>query len=113
VVLHGEKGPWSDRVGVDEIGAAVSGLFTIEGTPTQPSRRPYPFAKRGWAGSATVGVLEACGGDKLRKEAIAFVSISDQKPCMVPIDGLSNKAYGREKPAPGMKHTYVAPAFSG
>ncbi len=33
VVLHGEQGPWSNRVGFDEIGAAVSGLFSIEGTP--------------------------------------------------------------------------------
>jgi crotonobetainyl-CoA:carnitine CoA-transferase CaiB-like acyl-CoA transferase len=33
VVLHGENGPWSNRLGFDEIGAAVAGLFCIEGTP--------------------------------------------------------------------------------
>jgi crotonobetainyl-CoA:carnitine CoA-transferase CaiB-like acyl-CoA transferase len=27
VVAHGEKGPWSNRPGFDEIGAAVAGLF--------------------------------------------------------------------------------------
>ena len=27
VVLHGERGPWANRVGFDEVGAAVSGLF--------------------------------------------------------------------------------------
>ncbi len=32
VVLHGEKGPWSNRPGFDEIGATVSGLFTIART---------------------------------------------------------------------------------
>ena len=36
VVLHGDTGPWSNRPGFDEIGAAVSGVFCIEGTPTFP-----------------------------------------------------------------------------
>jgi hypothetical protein len=40
VVLHGEKGPWSNRPGFDEIGATVSGLFTIEGSPTRPKQPP-------------------------------------------------------------------------
>src|SRR5438309_3838833 len=36
VAMHGEEGPWSNRPGFDEIGAAVSGLFTIECSPTRP-----------------------------------------------------------------------------
>jgi len=40
VVLHGENGPWSNRPGFDEIGAAVSGLFAIEGSPSQPKQPP-------------------------------------------------------------------------
>src|SRR5215467_4361106 len=36
VLLHGDKGPWKNRPGFDEIGAAVTGLFCIEGTPTEP-----------------------------------------------------------------------------
>ena len=32
VVLHGEKGPWSNRPGFDEIGATVSGVFALEGS---------------------------------------------------------------------------------
>src|SRR3984893_5108669 len=35
VVLHGDKGPWSNRLGFDEIGAAVSGMFAVEGSLTQ------------------------------------------------------------------------------
>jgi len=31
-LCNGEEGPWSNRPGFDEIGAAVSGLFTIEGS---------------------------------------------------------------------------------
>jgi CoA-transferase family III len=55
VVLHGEKGPWSNRVGFDEIGAAVSGLFSIEGSPTQPkSPAIIPICDNvvGWLGTA-------------------------------------------------------------
>src|SRR5438270_8252096 len=32
VVLHGEKGPWSNRPGFDEIGATVSGLLPLAGS---------------------------------------------------------------------------------
>jgi hypothetical protein len=66
VVLHGEKGPWSNRPGFDEIGAAVSGLFTIEGSPTRPKQPPIvPIADNlvGWLG--TTGILAA-----LRRRAI-------------------------------------------
>src|SRR5207302_4396813 len=66
VVLHGEKGPWSNRPGFDEIGSAVSGLFTIEGSPTQPKQPPIvPICDNvvGWLG--TTGILAA-----LRRRAI-------------------------------------------
>jgi crotonobetainyl-CoA:carnitine CoA-transferase CaiB-like acyl-CoA transferase len=60
VVLHGDTGPWSNRPGFDEIGAAVSGVFCIEGTPSFPkSPVIVPICDNvvGWLG--TVGVLEA------------------------------------------------------
>lgn len=60
VILHGDTGPWSNRPGFDEIGAAVSGVFCIEGTPTYPkSPVIVPICDNvvGWLG--TVGVLEA------------------------------------------------------
>jgi crotonobetainyl-CoA:carnitine CoA-transferase CaiB-like acyl-CoA transferase len=66
IVLHGEKGPWSNRPGFDEIGAAVSGVFALEGTPTRPKQPPIvPIADNvvGWLG--TTGVLAA-----LRRRAI-------------------------------------------
>ena len=66
VVLHGDKGPWKNRAGFDEIGGAVSGLFCVEGTPTQPKSPPIiPICDNvvGWLG--TVGVLAA-----LRRRAI-------------------------------------------
>jgi crotonobetainyl-CoA:carnitine CoA-transferase CaiB-like acyl-CoA transferase len=63
VVLHGDTGPWSNRPGFDEIGAAVSGVFCIEGTPTFPkSPMIVPICDNvvGWLG--TVGVLGALLG---------------------------------------------------
>jgi len=66
VVLYGDKGPWKNRVGFDEIGGAVSGLFCIEGTPTQPKSPPIiPICDNvvGWLG--TVGILAA-----LRRRAV-------------------------------------------
>ncbi|CAB3800928.1 CoA transferase [Pararobbsia alpina] len=66
VLLHGDKGPWKNRPGFDEIGAAVSGLFAVEGTLTRPKSPPIiPIVDNvvGWLG--TVGILAA-----LRRRAL-------------------------------------------
>jgi crotonobetainyl-CoA:carnitine CoA-transferase CaiB-like acyl-CoA transferase len=66
VVLHGEKGPWSNRPGFDEIGATVSGLFTIEGSSTRPKQPPIvPICDNVVAWLGTMGILAA-----LRRRAI-------------------------------------------
>jgi crotonobetainyl-CoA:carnitine CoA-transferase CaiB-like acyl-CoA transferase len=57
IAMHGEKGPWSNRPGFDEIGAVVSGVFTIEGSPTQPKQPPIvPIADNvvGWLGTTGI-----------------------------------------------------------
>jgi crotonobetainyl-CoA:carnitine CoA-transferase CaiB-like acyl-CoA transferase len=60
VVLHGERGPWSNWVGFDEVGAAVAGLFVNEGTLTQPSQPPIvPICDNVVAWLGTIGVLGA------------------------------------------------------
>jgi hypothetical protein len=110
VVLHGERGPWSNRVGFDEIGAAVSGLFTIEGTPTQPkSPAIIPICDNvvGWLG--TVGVLEA-----LRRRAVeggsyrVVVSLTRTVLWLLSM-GIFDKAYAQETAGSQDEHTYVAP----
>jgi crotonobetainyl-CoA:carnitine CoA-transferase CaiB-like acyl-CoA transferase len=110
VVLHGEKGPWSNRVGFDEIGAAVSGLFTIEGTPTQPkSPAIIPICDNvvGWLG--TVGVLEA-----LRRRATeggsyrVVVSLTRTVLWLLSM-GIFDKAYAQETAGSTDEHSYVAP----
>src|SRR6267142_6382249 len=54
VVLHGEKGPWSNRPGFDEIAASVAGLFALEGSLTNPKQPPVvPVCDNilGWLGT--------------------------------------------------------------
>jgi len=110
VVLHGEQGPWSNRVGFDEIGAAVSGLFSIEGTPTQPKSPPIiPICDNvvGWLG--TVGVLEA-----LRRRAIeggsyrVVVSLTRTVLWLLSM-GIFDKGYAQETAGSTEEHAYVAP----
>src|ERR1700676_4004107 len=110
VVLHGERGPWSNRVGFDEIGAAVSGLFSIEGTPTEPKSPPIiPICDNvvGWLG--TIGVLEA-----LRRRATeggsyrVVVSLTRTVLWLLSM-GIFDKAYARESAGSSEQHTYVPP----
>jgi crotonobetainyl-CoA:carnitine CoA-transferase CaiB-like acyl-CoA transferase len=110
VVLHGERGPWSNRVGFDEIGAAVSGLFSIEGTPTQPkSPSIIPICDNvvGWLGTA--GVLEA-----LRRRATeggsyrVVVSLTRTVLWLLSM-GIFDKAYAQETAGSKEEHMYVAP----
>jgi crotonobetainyl-CoA:carnitine CoA-transferase CaiB-like acyl-CoA transferase len=110
VVLHGERGPWSNRVGFDEVGAAVSGLFSIEGTPTQPKSPPIiPICDNvvGWLG--TIGVLEA-----LRRRAIdggsyrVVVSLTRTVLWLLSM-GIFDKAYAQETAGSTDEHTYIAP----
>jgi crotonobetainyl-CoA:carnitine CoA-transferase CaiB-like acyl-CoA transferase len=110
VVLHGERGPWSNWVGFDEIGAAVSGLFSIEGTPTEPKSPPIiPICDNvvGWLG--TIGVLEA-----LRRRATeggsyrVVVSLTRTVLWLLSM-GIFDKAYARETAGSSEEHTYVAP----
>jgi crotonobetainyl-CoA:carnitine CoA-transferase CaiB-like acyl-CoA transferase len=110
VVLHGERGPWSNRVGFDEVGAAVSGVFAIEGTPTQPkSPAVIPICDNvvGWLG--TVGILEA-----LRRRATeggsyrVVVSLTRTVLWLLSM-GIFDKAYARETAGSTDEHTYVDP----
>jgi crotonobetainyl-CoA:carnitine CoA-transferase CaiB-like acyl-CoA transferase len=110
VVLHGEQGPWSNRPGFDEIGAAVSGLFTIEGSPTRPKQPPIvPIADNvvGWLG--TTGILAA-----LRRRAIeggsyrVVVSLTRTVLWLLSL-GIFDKAYAKATADSTDEHKYIAP----
>ena len=110
VVLHGDKGPWKNRVGFDEIGGAVSGLFCVEGTPTHPKSPPIiPLCDNvvGWLG--TVGILAA-----LRRRAVeggsyrVTVSLTRTLLWLYSL-GIFDKAYAQAKAGSSDEHADVAP----
>jgi len=110
VVLNGERGPWSNWVGFDEIGAAVAGIFANEGTPAQPSSPPIiPVCDNvvGWLG--TVGILEA-----LRRRATeggsyrVVVSLTRTVLWLLSL-GIFDKAYAQATAGSTDEHKYVAP----
>jgi len=110
VVLHGEKGPWSNRPGFDEIGAAVSGLFAIEGSPTQPKQPPIvPICDNVVAWLGSTGILEA-----LRRRAIeggsyrVVVSLTRVVLWQLSL-GIFDKAYAKSTAGSTDEHMYVAP----
>jgi crotonobetainyl-CoA:carnitine CoA-transferase CaiB-like acyl-CoA transferase len=110
VVLHGEKGPWSNWPGFDEIGATVSGLFTIEGSPTRPKTPPIvPICDNVVAWLGTTGILAA-----LRRRAIeggsyrVVVSLTRTVLWLLSL-GIFDKAYAKATAGSTDEHTYIAP----
>jgi crotonobetainyl-CoA:carnitine CoA-transferase CaiB-like acyl-CoA transferase len=110
LVLHGETGPWSDRPGFDEIGAAVSGLFTIEGSPARPMQPPIvPICDNVVAWLGTTGILAA-----LRRRAIeggsyrVVISLTRVVLWLLSL-GIFDKAYAKATAGSTDQHTYVAP----
>ena len=110
VVLHGEKGPWSNRPGFDEIGATVSGLFALEGSLSSPKQPPIvPICDNvvGWLG--TVGVLAA-----LRRRAVeggsykVVVSLTRTVLWQLSL-GIFDRAYAHATAGSSEAHTNVAP----
>jgi crotonobetainyl-CoA:carnitine CoA-transferase CaiB-like acyl-CoA transferase len=110
VVLHGEKGPWSNRPGFDEIGATVSGLFTIEGSLTRPKQPPIvPICDNVVAWLGTTGILAA-----LRRRAIeggsyrVVVSLTRTVLWLLSL-GIFDKAYAKATAGSTDEHMYIAP----
>jgi len=110
VVLHGAKGPWSNRPGFDEIGAAVAGVFTLEGTPTKPSHPPIvPIVDNvvGWLG--TTGILAA-----LRRRAAeggsyrVVVSLTRTVLWLLSL-GIFDKSYAKATAGTTEEHLYAEP----
>lgn len=110
VLLHGDKGPWKNRPGFDEIGAAVAGLFCIEGTPTHPRSPPIiPIVDNmvGWLG--TVGILAA-----LRRRALeggsyrVTVSLTRTVLALMSL-GIFDSNYAKETAGSSDEHAYLAP----
>src|ERR1700693_470406 len=113
VVLHGEKGPWSNRPGFDEIGATVSGLFTIEGSSTRPKQPPIvPICDNVVAWLGTTGILAA-----LRRRAIEGgryrVTVSLTRTVLWQLSlGIFDKAYAQATAASSYERPNLVPDAS-
>jgi crotonobetainyl-CoA:carnitine CoA-transferase CaiB-like acyl-CoA transferase len=111
VVLHGDKGPWSQRPGFDIIGAAVAGLYGIEGTPTRPKQPVMggPIADNVVAWLTTTGVLAA-----LRRRAIeggsyrVVVSLTRSVLWLLSL-GIFDKAFVQATAGSTDEHRYAEP----
>ena len=109
VVWAGETGPWSNRPGFDEVAAAVTGLFALEGTLDQPKLPPINVVcdyAAGWL--VTVGLREA-----LRRRAIeggsyrVVVSLTGFTLWLMSL-GIFDKQYAQATAGSSDEHTYVA-----
>src|SRR5262245_3025447 len=110
VLLHGDQGPWKNRPGFDEVGAAVAGLFAREGTPTQPKSPPIiPICDNavGWLG--TTGILAA-----LRRRALeggsyrVTVSLTRTVLWLMSL-GIFDKDYAKATAGSSDEHANVEP----
>jgi crotonobetainyl-CoA:carnitine CoA-transferase CaiB-like acyl-CoA transferase len=110
VLLHGDKGPWSNRPGFDEVGATVTGLFALEGSlthPKQPVIVPICDNVVGWLG--TTGILAA-----LRRRAIeggsyrVTVSLTRTVLWLLSL-GIFDKAYAQAASGSAEEHRYAEP----
>ena len=109
VLLHGNKGPWKNRPGFDEI-AAVTGVFAIEGTITHPKSPPIiPIVDNvvGWLG--TVGIISA-----LRRRAVeggsyrVTVSLTRTVLWLLSL-GIFDKDYAKGAAGSSDEHANIAP----
>jgi crotonobetainyl-CoA:carnitine CoA-transferase CaiB-like acyl-CoA transferase len=110
VVLHGEHGPWSNRPGFDEIGAAVSGLFALEGSLANPKQPPIvPICDNVVAWLGTAGVLAA-----LRRRAVeggsyrVVVSLTRTVLWQLAL-GIFDKEYAKATAGSTDEHLYAPP----
>jgi crotonobetainyl-CoA:carnitine CoA-transferase CaiB-like acyl-CoA transferase len=110
VTLHGEIGPWSNRTGFDEVAGAVTGVFALEGTPTNPRLPPiHVVCDNIVAWLNTVGIMSA-----LRRRAVeggsyrVVVSLTRVTLWLLSL-GIFDKKYAHATASSSDEHTYVAP----
>jgi hypothetical protein len=110
VFLHGERGPWANRVGFDESAGAVTGFNFIEGSEEEPKLSAVKVVNdyiSGWL--ANIGALSA-----LRRRAIEGgsyrVTVSLTRACLWMLSlGLFDPSFAKATAGSTDEHTYVSP----
>src|SRR5262249_30358477 len=102
--------PWSNRPGFDEVGATVTGLFALEGTPTRPKQPPIiPICDNVVAWLGTTGILAA-----LRRRAVeggsyrVVVSLTRVVLWLLSL-GIFDKAYAQATADSTDEHRHIEP----
>ena len=80
VILHGDQGPWSNRPGFDVHGAAVAGVYTLEGAPGRPRLAPIgtPVVDNVVAWLGVTGILAAMRRRAVRGRQLSSRGLADQ-----------------------------------
>lgn len=110
VVLHGERGPWSNRLGFDEIGAAVAGVFAIEGEPDRPRQPPIvPICDNlvGWLN--TVGIIAALKRRAVEGGSYRVVTSLTRTVLWQLSLGIFDRQYAQATAGSQPEHAYLAP----
>ena len=110
ILLHGDTGPWANRVGFDESAGCVSGLMMLEGSVSEPKLPPVKVVNdyiTGWL--ANLGTLAA-----LRRRATEggsyriTVALTRTNLWLLSL-GIFDKAFAQRVAGSTDEHRYVAP----
>ncbi|MEU6058776.1 CoA transferase [Streptomyces sp. NPDC047097] len=110
VTLHGERGPWSQRVGFDQTAGCVTGMMTLEGTADHP-RLPYIKVVNDYLVPwlATAGIIAALRR-RAREGGSYRVHVSLTRVALWILSlGTFDKDYAREVAGTGTRHAYLDP----
>jgi len=110
ITLHGEEGPWKNRIGFDQSAGAVTGILALEGTPQTP-KLPAIFVVNDYLVSwlTAVGIIAALerrateGGSYRVHVSLARVALWIQTL------GIFDKSYARALAGSAPDHLYRPP----
>jgi len=110
VSLHGESGPWANRPGFDQTAGCVSGVMSLEGTPSNPKLPPISVVNDylvAWLASA--GALAAL--KRRAKEGGSYkVTVSLTRVSMWLLSlGIFDKEFAYSTANSSEEHNYLAP----
>jgi crotonobetainyl-CoA:carnitine CoA-transferase CaiB-like acyl-CoA transferase len=110
VSTHGDSGPWSDRIGFDQVAGAVTGMVAAEGTLAEPKLPPtsivndYLVAWLGATGAMAALARRATEGGSYR----VHVSLTRAAMWILSL-GTFDETYVGEAVRQGGEHTLVDP----
>ncbi|MEJ8846113.1 CoA transferase [Variovorax rhizosphaerae] len=110
ISLHGETGPWADRPGFDQTAGCVTGVMTLEGSPSQP-KLPLIMVVNDYLGAwlLTTGIVAALM--RRAREGGSYrvhVSLTRLSLWLYTL-GLFDKAYAHATANSAEAHRYLDP----